>query len=128
MGSPGHSDDSEASLPALGQGIRGSSRSIESDGYHGHGRPAGSPIPVWGSCHFVGIHIRESDLSFEQNPNLGASVKAPDLTCSPEVIKSTLSCAAPDDFNKFTPGFHMNTWPDLNTVFVLFLFSVEIEA
>ena len=54
---------------------------------------AGGPIPVWGSCCFMGIHFQESDLSFEENLNFVASVKAPDLAWFPEVIKQTLPYA-----------------------------------
>ena len=45
---------------------------------------------MWGSCPFAEIHFQESDLSFCQNLNFGASIKAPDLAWFPEVIKRTL--------------------------------------
>ena len=46
-------------------------------------RAGGRPRSPWGSCRFAGIHFQESDLSFEQNLNCFASVKAPDLVCFP---------------------------------------------
>ena len=62
------------------------------------GRPAGrqagrqaahgGPIPVWGSCCFLGTHFQESDFSVEQNHNFVASIKAqstsqPQVHCAP---------------------------------------------
>ena len=61
----------------------------------GGGRAAGGPIPVWGSCRFAGIHFQESDLRFEQNLNLSASVKPSDFECFSSVIKRTLPYSRP---------------------------------
>ena len=59
--------------------------------YHATRRRAGGlPHTRMGSRRFEGIHFQESDLSFEQNLCVFASVKAPDFACFPEVIKRTL--------------------------------------